>query len=124
MADFLRDLLIAEDHAAPYEWAAVALAHGMIGVFLMTCAATVAAAVFGDSIMGLVLVAVGYAVWETMQAASGGPLLDGLLDWLCVMLGASALAAAWERRPALGLAALLAMFGTILAGVSQRIRRR
>lgn len=30
MLVFLRDLLIAEDHAAPYEWAAVALAHAMI----------------------------------------------------------------------------------------------
>lgn len=31
MFDFIRDLLTAEDHATPYVWAAVALAHAMIG---------------------------------------------------------------------------------------------
>ncbi|ARJ70428.1 hypothetical protein [Paracoccus contaminans] len=124
MADFLRDLLTAEDHAAPYVWAAVALAHAMIGACLMTCAALLASLVLSDAVLGLALVAVGYSIWELLQAVAGGPPLDGLLDWLCVMLGAAMVAAVWERRVASGAASVIGLWAVVAAGVRQRIGGR
>lgn len=124
MADFLRDLLIAEDHASPYVWAAVALAHAMIGVALMIFASILAAALFGDAAAGLIVVASGYAIWELVQIVRGGGVLDSGLDWLFVVLGAVAVSCVWHRRAAGAAVAIGALFMSVWAGVARRVRRR
>lgn len=124
MSDFLRSLLTAEAHSDPYVWAAVALAHAMIGASLMIFAGLLAAALLGDPVAGLVLVAAGYAVWEVMQTLAGGSILDAGLDWLMVMLGASIVVTIWRRRLGEAAAAVALMFSIIFGGVLRRVRGR
>lgn len=124
MSDFLRSLLTAEAHSDPYVWAAVALAHAMIGASLMIFAGLLAAALMGDPVAGLVLVAAGYAVWEVMQTLGGGGVLDAGLDWLMVMLGASIVVTIWRRRLGEAAAAVALMFSIIFGGVLRRVRGR
>ncbi|SIT74799.1 hypothetical protein [Pontibaca methylaminivorans] len=75
----LRDLLTPEDHADPYIWAAVFAAHAWVGAALVI--------VLGDIHLALT----GYLLFEVLQAVVSRRLivLDSVLDWLAVVLGAA-----------------------------------
>ena len=121
MFDFIRDLLIGEAHADPYVWAAVLLAHAMIGVFLMSTLGALVACWLRDGWAGVSVVASLYAAWEVLQFTKGAPAADCALDWSVVVLGAILALSLWQRRAMLGLASILALLATCLAGIRRRL---
>lgn len=120
MIDLLHTMFSTpEAQADAYAWAAVFLAHAMIGAVL----AAILTAVLGVRARlaaGAVSVLYGI-IWEGGQfLRAGGGFWDGMLDWTAVTLGAALIAAIWERRRGLivgiGAAAVLIL--------STGIRRR
>lgn len=125
MLDFFRDLLIGESQPSAYVWAAVLLAHALIGVALMIPASIAALALFGDAAAGIILVASGYAVWEVVQFAAGGVgVADCVLDWWAVSLGAAIAFTLYGRRLRSAATAVCLLFATAFAGVWKRQRER
>lgn len=121
MFDFIRDLLIGEAHADPYAWAAVLLAHAMIGVMLMSTLGALVAVWLRDGWAGVSVVASLYAAWEVLQVTAGAPASDCALDWSVVVLGAILALSLWQRRASLGLRAILALLIVCLAGIRRRV---
>lgn len=96
------DLLIPTDHAEPYLWAVVYLAHFAVGLFLTALVAALLDALddlrlnVGDTAPALVTV--GYLViWEMGVQRLGAGLPDALLDTLAIGLGAASGLYLWRR---------------------------
>lgn len=121
MSDFIRFLLIGEAQPDPYVWAAVLLAHAMIGVLLMSSIGLLVAKWLRDGWAGVSVVASLYACWEILQLTSGAPADDCALDWAAVVLGAILALSLWQRRACLGLRAFLALVILCLAGIRRRV---
>lgn len=100
------DLITPTDHENAYEWAAVLLAHGFIGLVLVALAAAVLEAWAGewiDDLGGLswVLVVAVYAVvWEGLVQRLGAGLIDAGADSLAVACGGAFGVFLWQRFPA------------------------
>ncbi|SEU03513.1 hypothetical protein [Paracoccus homiensis] len=97
MTQIIRDLLTPEAQRDAYTWAAVLVAHFGIGACLRMIG------------LPLVVIAIGYAGFETMQAGISGVFLpwDSVLDWSAVMLGAVA-----KGPLAVAALAVIALVGT------------
>lgn len=122
MSDFIRFLLIGEAQPDPYTWAAVLLAHAMIGIMLMSTIGALVACWLRDGWAGVSVVASLYACWEVLQLDAGALSSDCALDWSVVVLGAILALSLWQRRASLGIRAILALLIVCLAGIRRRVR--
>lgn len=109
MIDLIRNMFSTpEAQADAYTWAAVLLAHAMIGAGLTA----LLTALIGRAWRAAVMVSALYGlIWEGGQLRlSGGGVWDSALDWVAVSCGAILCAAIWLHRR--GIAAAVA--GTLL----------
>jgi hypothetical protein len=122
------DLTTPVDHADAYTWAAVALAHMMIG---LVCVAIVAALITraapwieGRGRLALAIVACLYLmVWEIGVQAVGAGWADALTDAAFVAAGGAVGLLAWQRRAAaLGLV-LVAGAAALWDGINRRAKK-
>ncbi|AGT09461.1 hypothetical protein [Paracoccus aminophilus] len=111
----IRELLTPEDHADPYAWAAVFVAHAAIGVALWALLA-------GLTRRPLLWAGLLYAAFEALQATVAGELLfwDSALDWTGVMLGAALASSLWAQRLGRASAAIIAALAIAVAGWRKR----
>lgn len=111
------DLTTPTNHATAYEWAAVLLAHGMIGLALVAALAWAT----GRMWAAFWAVAIGYlGLWEGAVQGFGAGMADALTDTFAVAAGGLAGVSAWARR-GVGLGVSLALMAWVLAsGVRSR----
>ena len=118
------DLTTPTDHAGAYEWAAVLLAHGLIGLALVAIVAALMDATDMINDAGRtawVAVALGYALmWEGAVQRLGAGLGDAAVDSAAVALGGALGLLAWHRN-GMGIAVTMTMFA---AFAWNGIRRR
>jgi len=119
-------LTIPEAQAGAYEWAAVLLAHGLIGLALVAVVAAALEWLTGDHIDDLGLlswlaVVVCYAViWEgAVQAFGAGPM-DAAVDTFAVACGGFLGLSAWMRRGVLMAVGIAAFSAVAFAGIWRR----
>lgn len=113
------DLLTATDHADPYVWSAVALAHVAIGLALV---GAVAAALgwFAPRVPGAGRAALGLCVaayvcgWELGVQRLGAGMADALLDTAMIAAGGVIGLLAW-RRSGLRVALVLLAVAAVIA---------
>ncbi|WP_282028121.1 hypothetical protein [Paracoccus marcusii] len=122
MSDFIRNLLIGEAQPDPYVWAAVLLAHAMIGVSLMATIGALFGVWLRDGWAGVSVVASLYAAWEILHGAAGAPAHHCALDWAVVVLGAVLALCLWERRAVGTVGAVVSIFAICFAGLRRRVR--
>lgn len=122
MSDFIRNLLIGEAQPDPYVWAAVLLAHAMIGVFLMATIGALVSKWLRDDWAGVSVVASLYAAWEILQWSAGAPPYDCALDWAVVVLGAVLALTLWQRRAVGAVGAVVSILMICAAGLRRRVR--
>ena len=98
MIDLIRSMFSTpEAQADAYTWAAVLLAHAMIGAMLTA----ILAALNGDrGWRAAAIVSTLYGlIWEGGQLLlSGSEIWDSVLDWVAVSCGAALCAAIWLHR--------------------------
>lgn len=121
------DLTTPVDHADPYLWAAVALAHLAIGMALTGALAALLSRLepgvprTGLHALGLVT-ALYLAGWEWAVQRFGAGLADALLDTAMIATGGVLGLLAW-RRDGRGLAAVILAAALVLArGIRSRSR--
>lgn len=111
------NLTTPEAQAGAYEWAAVLLAHGFIGLALV---AVVAWATGRPMLAWFAVVAVYLLLWEVMVQRVGAGWDDALTDTFAVAAGALAGVSAWARRGWALAVSLAAMAGVLVLGVRGR----
>ena len=111
------ELNTPEAQVGAYEWAAVLLAHGFIGLALVAALAWAT----GRMWAAFWAVSVGYlGLWEGAVQDFGAGMADALVDTFAVAAGGLAGISAWARRGA-GVVVSLALMAWVLAsGVRSR----
>lgn len=115
----IKDLLTPEDHADPYIWAAVLMAHAFICQILV-----VIGFMFYDPIRSLEIISLSYLLlWEGQQLIFNlnyKVALDGFLDWLGVSCGITAMTCVYMRELYYAVASLLIVFLLAIIGYHRR----
>lgn len=107
-----------DDHADAYVWAAVLLAHALIGAASFLAGVLLTRRERATAILAVAL----WTVWEGTQAAFfGGGIADGLTDLAANIFGVCLAWALWQRRAAL--AAVAVAFLSVAAWRRMRCKR-
>lgn len=119
MIDLIREMFAApEAQADAYTWAAVLVAHAMIGAALVVVLTAIRPR--PGACAALVCGAYGLG-WEGGQLwLAGGGLADGVTDWAAVSLGAVLSAATWHHQRRVAAAAVGACALILAAGLRRR----
>ena len=120
MIDLIRSMFSTpEAQADAYTWAAVLLAHAMIGAMLTA----ILAALNGDrGWRAAAIVSTLYGlIWEGGQLLlSGSEIWDSVLDWVAVSCGAALCAAIWLHRRCVAAAVAGALLLILSIGAGKR----
>lgn len=120
MIDLIRSMFSTpEAQADAYTWAAVLLAHAMIGAMLTA----ILAALNGDrGWRAAAIVSTLYGlIWEGGQLLlSGSEIWDSVLDWVAVSCGATLCAAIWLHRRGIAAAVAGALLLILSIGAGKR----
>ena len=120
MIDSIRSMFDAPDaQADAYTWAAVLLAHAMIGAVLT---AILTALNSGRAWWAATIVSTLYClIWEGGQLLlSGSEIWDSVLDWVAVSCGAALCAAIWLHRRGIAAAVAGALLLILSIGAGKR----
>jgi len=120
------NLTTPTDHAGAYEWAAVLLAHGFIGLALVAVVAVLLDAAEWITDTGRtawVAVVLCYALlWEGAVQRYGAGLGDAATDTAAVALGGAVGLLAWSRQGVALAVALVALCGLLWRGIRGRAK--
>jgi len=119
------DLTTPVDHADAYTWAAVALAHAMIGLVAVAIVAALitraAPWIEGRGRLALVIVGGLYMlVWEIGVQGVGAGWADALTDAAFVAAGGAVGLLTWQRRGAALALVLAAAAAALWGGINRR----
>lgn len=111
------DLTTPTDHASAYEWAAVLMAHGFIGLVMVASLAWIT----GRLRVSFWIISAGYLIlWEGGVQRFGAGGTDALVDTFAIMAGGLIGLAAWTRRGAAVAASVALMVWVLTWGVRLR----
>ena len=115
-------LTIPTDHADPYLWLVVLLAHAAVGLALVAVLAALLDALGRASGLGAwLVVTLGYALaWEGAVQRLGAGLADAAIDSAAVALGGLIGLLAWRRHGTGLTVALVLLAGIAARGVGRR----